>query len=215
MVLEQYLDTVDPDFVLWQFCWNDFIGNHPALERNSVMNNNGMRRPYLTRGGRIVYRTPRAFGALRSFAQAHSRLLYSVLFRLDAVLGLSRVDTTSETLIRQRGQAYEPYGESVSRTRDLLERAVDLAGARPVLVFNVAHRQPYAGDLEAVCAEAGAELIPGVGESVAKAEARGEQVRAADGAHWNAAGHALCTDVLRKPLHERIKALTTSAGPDR
>ena len=36
MILERYIDRVKPDVVVLQFCYNDFINNHAALERRAA-----------------------------------------------------------------------------------------------------------------------------------------------------------------------------------
>ena len=46
LVLDQYVDRIQPDAVLLQYCSNDFINNDYALELQSLGNNNAMRRPY-------------------------------------------------------------------------------------------------------------------------------------------------------------------------
>ena len=46
MILDRYLDLIKPSLILWQFCTNDFINNSPELETGSVINNNGIVRPY-------------------------------------------------------------------------------------------------------------------------------------------------------------------------
>jgi len=52
MVLDQYVDFIDPAIILWQYSGNDIINNSYELERSSYINNNGMRRPYLTETGK-------------------------------------------------------------------------------------------------------------------------------------------------------------------
>jgi hypothetical protein len=46
MILDRYVDKINPDMVLWQFCANDLIINSHELESASFSNNNQMKRPY-------------------------------------------------------------------------------------------------------------------------------------------------------------------------
>lgn len=210
MVLERYIDDIEPDLLVWQFCWNDFIGNAVELERQSAYNNNGMRRPYLSADGEVRYATPKAFGGLRSFAQRRSRLIYSVLYRVDLLLGLSASETTVEDRIESSGGEMRAYSRSVATTKTLLAMARERAVQMPMLAFDVETRLPYSEDFARICAEVGIEVAGDVGGAVAAAAARGEVVKAQDGAHWNAAGHRICAETLLPVLRERLSMLRRS-----
>ncbi|NND67862.1 MAG: SGNH/GDSL hydrolase family protein, partial [Halioglobus sp.] len=82
LMLDRYVDRIKPDAIVLQLCPNDFVNNHYQVELQSPRNNNGMRRPYWIDGA-VQYRLPRAMPWLRHFANAHSRLLYFILTRLD------------------------------------------------------------------------------------------------------------------------------------
>ena len=58
LILDRYVDTIQPDAILWQYCVNDFINNDNALERLSHINNNGWIRPYW-RDGSIQLLSPK------------------------------------------------------------------------------------------------------------------------------------------------------------
>lgn len=207
MILERFIDDIEPDLLVWQFCWNDFIGNAVELERQSAYNNNGMRRPYLSAEGEVKYATPKPFGGLRSFAQRRSRLVYSVLYRVDRLLGLSAIETTVEERIESAGGEMRAYSHSVNTTRTLLNMAKERAGKTPMMAFDVQTRSPYTEDFTRICAEAGIEVAGDVGGAIAAAGARGEVVKAKDGAHWNAAGHRICAETLLPALKERLSML--------
>ena len=104
MILEKYLDDVKPDAIVLQLSSNDFINNHYELEARSARNNNGMRRPYLTKNGEIIYKLPKSFSIIRDIAYNHLRFfnfIFSRIDRLNFVLSANSV----EDIIKKRGRS--------------------------------------------------------------------------------------------------------------
>lgn len=195
MVLDKYLDLIDPDVVVLQYCWNDLIDNVLELERQSVRNNNGLRRPYLSDSGVLVYACPKAFGAFRDFANRRSRLLYSVLFRLDRALALSEVATPIEGRIAAEGAEHPGFKKAVAVTDRILGNIKRRCGAAPVLAFDVDAVAPYHEALVQLSERNQIEYVP-VAETLHQAKEQGLTPTVAPNAHWNVLGHRFCAEAL-------------------
>jgi hypothetical protein len=206
MVLDAHLDRIQPDFILWQFCWNDVINNSEELERASNQNNNGWRRPYW-RDGAVVYATPKPFGALRHAAVRHSRLLHSIQVRLSNLL-YDPERPTVENAIREEGREHPGLQQASSATQAVLAQAVKRAGDVPILSFSVSLFEPLNDEMRSILDSVGITYIPGVAEAVEGAAANGTVVKAADNTHWNPRGHALAAKILAEPLRTQLNGLT-------
>src|SRR5262249_39998242 len=57
MVLNDYIDQIKPNLILWQFCPNDYADNFYPWDRKTYPHNNFGIRPYLEHG-QIVYKLP-------------------------------------------------------------------------------------------------------------------------------------------------------------
>lgn len=125
-------------------------------------------------------------------------------------LGLSAVETSVEKRIESAGGEMPAYSRGVNTTKTLLTMAGKRAAQRPMVAFDVETRSPYSEDFARICAEAGIEVVGDVGGAIAAAGARGEVVRAEDGAHWNVAGHRICAETLLPGLRERLSVLRPS-----
>lgn len=197
LVLDRYVDRIRPDAVLIQYCSNDFINNDYDLERQSLGNNNAMRRPYLNPDGGVTLRMPKkGLTVLRDFANRHSRLLFFVFTRIDRAAA------------RHGGEAVEARIEAGRAGQELLDgsarifdRVLKKIKARvppgvPVYLLPVTSTQPYYDALRRVARQNGVPWVEGVDEAIQAAERRGLVVRAADKGHWNEAGHRLAASVL-------------------
>jgi hypothetical protein len=200
MVLERYLSKVRPDLVLLQVHNNDFINNSWELERASYFNNNLLTRPYLL-DGVITYKFPTRFSGARWFLATHSRLAYEVTIgvqRLGAVVSQAGYLRSAEQDIWQHGLAYPPFRRSVDTTERLMERIKQSAAPSPVVVFHAewddggAFHAAWRGILQ----RSEIRYCEDIGSSIRTAELRGEAVRAPDGSHWNAAGHAIAARAI-------------------
>jgi uncharacterized membrane protein YhaH (DUF805 family) len=192
MLLDEWVDTIKPDWVLLQMHPNDLVNNSHALESRSTTNNNQMTRPYWEHG-RVVMRFPEnaAWGPIYNLVR-HSYLLrllnvnLSVL-RADAAGSVERSATSDDPDVR----------EATDTTVELLALMHRRANA-PVVVFSAKTDGYFPFWLASdVCRRAGVIYLPGVGEAVDAADAAGEPVtgRPVD-AHWNGGGHALAARVI-------------------
>ena len=209
MVLEDVIDTIDPDIVLLQFCSNDFINNSVELEsKSSINNNNGLVRPYLSSSGAIVYRSAFFESAFLSGLLQRSRLFRSLAARLYVR------PAESVELAVARDPGHRGFQESVAVTRILLRRFKDRVGSgRALLVFTAegartrvatvpAQYQAYMGVAEETLVRVLGALqiafVAGVADAVADREASGAVVKDFDGAHWNELGHRIVAQELQR-----------------
>ncbi|MBI3951358.1 MAG: SGNH/GDSL hydrolase family protein [Acidobacteria bacterium] len=208
MILDEYIDLIKPDLILWQYCTNDFINNSPELETASWQNNNSMVRPYWV-DGKIVYILPKFGGKIRSFAVTHSKLLNFITTRVDKVLA-NRLESV-ESDVEREGFKYPGFAESVQVTDALMAAVRNRAGAIPVVAFSATAAQPYDEVFKTICAHNGIPLLVDVVPAIRAAESRGIVVRAEDGGHWNETGHRIAGEVIAAQL--KSMNLYTSQGP--
>ncbi len=200
MIADEYIDAIEPDLLLLQFCSNDFINNSVALERLSPLNNNRTRRPYLTDSGDIEYILPKALPWLRNFANHNSQLL-SWIFSAYDVRTIDKQNDVFKTIGQKDGNIPE-YKKAIQTTRRLLEKLENRVSPIPIATFCVDDFRPYVEDYQSLCQELDFIFIPGVVEAIQESKAQGEIVMAADGGHWNERGHKICAEVLAEHLKD-------------
>ena len=199
LVFDRYLDEVKPHLILWQFCSNDFVNNSPELEGRSIWENSGTVRPYLV-DGEPQYILARKGAPLRKFAQHYSRLLHFVLRRVDA---LSVSSETVETEIARLGLKHEGFTEALRVTDTLLGKLKSRAGTIPIVTFSADEKQPYLDAFEALSTRHDIVFLGSVRPSLRAAEEEGAVVMAADGNHWNEAGHRVVGKTLAAALRTK------------
>jgi lysophospholipase L1-like esterase len=204
MVLDKFVDEIEPDVVIIQFCPNDIINNHPELERRSTLNRMGLRRPYLV-DGEVVYETAASLPWIRNFAAGYSRFLYTIIKRID-LLNVNP-ETSIERVIREEGmenalfrQSFETAGQVLKKIRRRVPDSTE------VYAFSSDWGRPYHPEFKRIAAEAGIPFIDGNGRALSIAEKRGTITRAADTAHWNNEGHRIVANVLRRYFEEAWSA---------
>ncbi len=199
LILDRYVDTIQPDVILWQYCINDFINNDNELERLSSINNNGWVRPYW-RNGTIQILSPKESSLqVRDWINRHSRFLYFVVTRLDRLRAANTRETV-EVDIEAEGMRHAGFARAVAVTDDLMGRVRARVGSRPIMAFDCAEAEPYNQAFRDISAHHRIAYWDDVARSVQAADARGEDVFAADGSHWNERGHDLAAQALAKHL---------------
>ena len=198
LVLDRFIDRIDPDMVLWQFCGNDPINNLFDLEARSVGSNH-MTRPYLE-GGEVVRRYPHPSWWFRNVVR-ESYLLRFIGLRLDIFVATHAPDSKHQP--RRDGPLYE---RAFAVTSEILAMVRKRAGDRPVLSFSACGRDRNVNSQQLAKAsmDNGIDYIAGVADAVIAAKQSGVVV---DGTpknkHWNATGHAIAGQVLLNELVRR------------
>jgi hypothetical protein len=199
LVIDRYLDLIQPDILVLQYCSNDFINNAYELEVKSVANNNGMRRPYLTSDNEIVYALPKQYPRIRHFANASSRFMYSLFQRIDA-LKVSKGESV-EARISKQGTAYPAFKQSVRITNQVLKLLRQRVPATTAIyAFGADDSQPYSQEFKHLALSNGIQFIEGVPQAVRKADKSRFAARAPDHFHWNELGHKIVAETLRPYL---------------
>ncbi len=191
MMLDKFVDEIQPDLVVLQLCNNDLINNSYDLELVSGSNNNGLRRPYF-KNNEIMYRTPSNFAAIREFAANYSHFLYFIISRID-IVNANPADP-SEAIIRKAGMGYPLFADSVETTDQLLKKIRErIPASTPVLAFDNDGAVPYYDELRRISEKNGIQFIASPAKALADADRQGIIVRERDNAHWNNTGPSNCS----------------------
>jgi hypothetical protein len=180
--------------------WRAFGNNSWELERASYFNNNLLTRPYLLDGA-VEYKFPTHLSGVRFSLATHSRLAYEVTIgvqRLGAALSQAGYLRSVKDDMREHGLAFPPFRRAVDTTDELIARIKRHAAPTPVVVFHAEwdDGRAFYNSWRAILRRHEIRFCEGVGSSVKTAELRGEAVRAPDGSHWNATGHAIAARAL-------------------
>lgn len=200
LILDAFIDQIDPQLIVWQFDWNDLINNSLQWESISRNNNNLMTRPYLL-NGEIVLRFPVQTGrgrVLRLIQGSH-------LMRLLRVTG-RRLVKGSEPDILPGDPVFDGATEA---TGEIMKMVRGRAGDRQIAAFCLCPlgQDPHSETYEAISRSFGIHYLPAVLTPVADAKSAGEVVNGVDGgveidSHLNARGHQLLGESLSRKLGE-------------
>jgi hypothetical protein len=222
MILDRYFDLIKPSLILWQFCTNDLINNSPELETGSVINDNGMVRPYWV-NHQISYILPKQNAIeLRLLALRYCRLCYVIMNRLDQ-LKFAITKHTIETETGVGKPAHAAFLESVKTTDEIMGMVRKRAGSTPIVGFFVGGRSRFGPEYVEAIRDVSRHnhiLLLGDGDidqGVQAAEKRGAVARARDGGHWNEFGHRLVGEAIatefRKHCLLNLCQSATASGP--
>jgi hypothetical protein len=208
LVLDRYIDSIKPDVIIWQFCFNDFVNNDVYLEMASTRNNNGMTRPYWI-NGKVEYLLPK--GKVERTVRSvfgWSRLVGFLFNRIDK-LKATNTDVSIEAVLAKEGMHHSGFSRSLKTTDEILAKVQQRSGAARIVGFYVnglrpAEDSPAKSEFRSLCEKHGFSFVESAA-AVEEAERRGEIVRYADGAHWNDRGHALAAGLLVEVLSTIIK----------
>jgi len=207
MILDQYVDMIKPDLILWQFCANDFINNDPALETASLVNNNGWRRPYWV-DGHIVYILPKTWSAsVRVFAQRYSRFLHFLLSRWDRLQAIDPTQTV-EVEIERDGLAHPGFQHAILVTGEVMSKVRSRVRGTPIVAFASSGGEPYDTAFKAISSQNAVVFLDDIAEAVNAAHKRGLDVYHADLGHWSIEGHRLIGTRIAEHLRAMMPNLS-------
>jgi len=196
MILDEYIDKIQPDLVVLQCSANDFINNSYELELQSYKNNNGLRRPYITKDCKIFYAIPKRFSLIRNISNNYSRFLYVVLSRIDKLAATKLKEKTVEKYIEKQGKHHSGFKHSAQITNKLIEMFRERNSKVRMFAFCVDFVPPYYEEFQNILKKNGIEFIDGIPQAIRGVEDKGYVTRASDGAHWNELGHRICAEKI-------------------
>lgn len=186
MYLDEFIDEINPDLIVWQFCGNDIINNDFDLESASIGNNNRTVRPYWIDGD-IEWRFPRQNYGWKYNLTRRSNILKMLNLRLETL----KVDPT--TTIEQELHSNHPlFLQAKATTTEIMKMARARSGDVPFVAFSANAPIGSSTLFKEVCEEAGIRYVPNVPQLITAARESGVAVdfRPHD-THWNDRGHAL------------------------
>jgi hypothetical protein len=206
MILDQYLDLIKPDVIVWQFYENDFLDNDPDLDFLKFFYNTGTPRPYLDPAGNVANRYAtynNLFWALPAWIAENIRLLKILNTRFSLAINRRSKNGLVPKDIAQSAATREAFRRSESITRMIMEQVKWRAGKIPVYLFCITEKQPYYDTIRNICQSVGIRFIAGVPRGLSEHEReRPRSTRAADGEHLNETGDRVVAERIVQALKE-------------
>ena len=199
LILKQYIDSINPKYVILEMCANDFPDNYWELEKRTGYRV-GERRPYLTLDNKLEYHHPLYWvDGIKQYSHVAYFLTLNIKRAL-VNLKLLPKHPLGEDIMFTEGLRYKEYFTSYQLTGNGLKNIRQLLDARGIklLVFNADNFEPTQTDLKRLCKENGIDMIDSVAQQVLKHQRAGETVRAFDGYHWNPNGHRIVASQIIK-----------------
>jgi|WetSurMetagenome_2_1015567.scaffolds.fasta_scaffold33726_3 hypothetical protein len=205
IAIDEYIDEIKPNYIIIQFCWNDFLDNNYNLDPMRTIYNGVFQRPYLDGHNGIVLRYPTYGSFFISLPQVISDNL-SVLKLLNQKIGqiYSKFGMSYLEDIERSGMDHHDLRESVKITETILRMIKTRAKDTPVFLFCIPYKQPYYDAIKKICESLQIEFIDAVAQDLLKREQGNDMVtRLADRIHLNQEGHRVVFESLMRFFVEK------------
>ncbi|MEM6965778.1 MAG: SGNH/GDSL hydrolase family protein [Bacteroidota bacterium] len=202
LVFEKYVEAIQPDLVVWQFCSNDFIDNFYKVEMEADYKI-GVRRPYLTLDDEIKYQTP--IPAIMEWGK-YSRLAFALYILKEKFKAKFNADNRSAELkIAKDHLQYDHYRTSNQITDKILKKIKSkLPVHTQLLFFSADAYDPQMSDFAKLCKDNDIEVELGTAHLLNQANfGKKEMIFAYDNYHWNERGH----EVVATALKDKIRTM--------
>lgn len=187
MVLDSYIDKINPDVILWQFCGNDYSDNYYPFDRKIYGRNNLGYRPYLENGS-IVYRQPVPFLFLREYSAVSDKLL--ALYDKDLhVRALADKNVAPRPPISN-----DIMAQSRKITEEIMQKVGVRANGKKIYMFNACGA--ILAEEKTLCQIANMNCIEGIREGAEKQGTDEEPVHPVGDGHWNLKGNKIVGEML-------------------
>jgi len=195
LILDQYLDEIDPDMIIWQFCDNDLINNDNNLEGRSLKHRGIYQRPYLIDGKINVLLPWKRHGKFYNILQKS----YLVkLLSLELQIFQGQHGTTIEDNITKNNEYFQ---NSVYATKQIMNLVQERIDNTPLISFNAKIPNDFpiwwSSTFNKIAKENNFIFLQQITDSLNTAVEKGIII---DGspvdAHWNVNGHEIVGKVL-------------------
>jgi lysophospholipase L1-like esterase len=198
MVLDRVIEEIKPSVIVWQFCYNDFMGNSYPLEKQWRAGSIGLERPYVEEGS-LSYRIPKPYAWLLRLNNGNLRAIPFLTTLLDhwlyRILDKNK-DVVLEKILSE-GIKYNDFADSVRVTGQLFDRIRTRSDSTPVILFEACTTAPvFHSTIERLAHERGFNFVSDLPAALDRSRARGEVVDSYDRVHFNESGHRIVADTL-------------------
>lgn len=206
MILDEFIDLIKPNIIIWQFHENDFLDNNYEMDLIKFIYNTGTPRPYLNLDGKITHRYAKYdnhFYTLPVFISNNIRLLKYFNTRLSFWINRLVKNKSGFEEIAHLGDAHEGFRQSIKITRMIMAMAKRRAGTIPMYLFCITDRKPYYDTIKNICQSADIHFIDGVPQNLAKYEKENPySTKASDKEHLDEKGNLAVSERLIQFLRE-------------
>ena len=202
---EKWYEEIEPDAVLWQFCFNDIYNSSYDLESTSYFNNNRKMRPYLE-NGEVVYKNPARLGM--GNLRESSLFLDFILTKMEVIIEGNdhKNQTAAEDLVKGQGTDFEKYKAALATFDTMVKKMKKkMDEGMAILAFPVDNTQPYLEDMTAIFQQNGIPVVKQVPILIDEASENGTSVWAKDQAHWNENAHSIASEEIWKYLEPIVR----------
>lgn len=199
LILDQYIDTIQPAIIIWQVSVNDFVDNDYELELLSGYKV-GLRRPYLTMEDKIIYEQPIKMSQ-RLFP--YTQFLSFIYKKWESYQAKDQ-QIAEAYLSTHKTTPYPPFTKAVLITEQVVQKIKKrLPPNTPLIAFSADRMPPSTTEFKRIFEAAGFPFLMKPVNVLRQARADGQIVHASDKYHWNNAGH----EVMANGLIEYIQPL--------
>lgn len=207
MIIDEYIDIIKPDLILWQFYFNDFINNHYEFDKGEwPLNNHGFR-PYLE-NGKIVYRISVPCESLRK-----SSKILELLFNVYDIIKKQQANKNQlEFYQRIYGKEFwnkdfteaaifnGKFNETLNITIEIFKIAKIRANNTPIFLFSVDSRLEEAEII--MTSKNNITYIQGLSQYIQAKKEKGIETFVINDGHWNLAGNSFAGEFLARYFKE-------------
>lgn len=203
MILDEYIDKINPDIIIIQFHYNDFLDNVYEFEIKEYPLSNQAYRPYLE-NGKINMRLPLKFSELRRISR-----IFGLAIRIYDKKQREKASSNKDDFYYSiYGDEFDvkkfdnskifdgKFNKSLNVTTQIFKMIRDRAKDKKIYMFNVDKRTKWAE--EYICNQSNITFIPGISDHVFLYENSGFNTQVVNDGHWNVLGNRLAGQFLVK-----------------
>jgi len=198
MMIDEVVDTIRPQVILLQFCFNDFFDNDARIDL--VGDNNAVTRPYMDLQGNIFYKNPANCPEIISRLIPYSSLIKFSVGKITRLLAARREADAIIKEIEKEGNTHEKFQHAAAVTQKIIEAIGKRTSGITMLTFSADEKEPYFSEFKKIASLEGFRFIEGIPEALRDYERRGFTTKAADHYHWNELGHKIVAEKIYEYL---------------